>query len=168
MIANNICLLSQTPVFSNQVHILETVVRNSPLHSTIKTLELFEQTVKSKNKESVLKGFLRGSGEILKTYKEVYIPIELASVNFLKKTLCVGCYTKGFEIIELEPLNTHGLLHPNDASHDFVQFAFFITKEGWQSRLDFLITWEGTPTSFGEKRISQTSEDTSNDGILLR
>ncbi|CAG8796492.1 8236_t:CDS:2, partial [Racocetra persica] len=27
-------------------------------------------------------------------------------------------------------------------------FAFFITKEGWRSRPDFLITWEGTPTSF--------------------
>lgn len=38
----------------------------------------------------------------------------------MKTKLCVGC-TKGFEIVDLETLDTQGLLDPADASLDFVQ-----------------------------------------------
>ncbi|CAG8441733.1 12332_t:CDS:10 [Cetraspora pellucida] len=149
---------------------LITVVKNSTLQSTIKTLEPLEQNVKNKIKGPTFK-LLRGSSDVLKTYKEFCIPAELTSVHYLKKNLCVGC-TKGFEVVDLETLKTQGLLHPEDTSHDFVlkkenvkpiaiyrvgggdfllcydEFAFFINKEGWRSRPDKLITWEGTPTSF--------------------
>ncbi|CAG8530410.1 12743_t:CDS:10 [Cetraspora pellucida] len=149
---------------------LITVVKNSTLQSTIKTLEPLEQNVKNKIKGPTFK-LLRGSSDVLKTYKEFCIPAELTSVHYLKKNLCVGC-TKGFEVVDLETLKTQGLLHPEDTSHDFVlkkenvkpiaiyrvgggdfllcydEFAFFINKEGWRSRPDRLITWEGTPTSF--------------------
>lgn len=42
------------------------------------------------------------------------------SVHFLKSKLCVGC-VKGFEIVDLETLDTQGLLDPADSSLDFVQ-----------------------------------------------
>lgn len=52
--------------------------------------------------------------------QEFYIPTESSSVHFLKSKLCVGC-TKGFEIVDLESLDTQGLLDPADSSLDFVQ-----------------------------------------------
>jgi hypothetical protein len=54
------------------------------------------------------------------TPQEFYIPTESSSVHFLKSKLCVGC-TKGFEIVDLETLDTQGLLDPADSSLDFVQ-----------------------------------------------
>ncbi|RIB09946.1 CNH domain-containing protein [Gigaspora rosea] len=149
---------------------LITVVKNSTLQSTIKTLEPLEQNVKHKIKGPAFK-LLRGSSDVLKTYKEFCIPAELTSIHYLKKNLCVGC-TKGFEVVDLESLKTQGLLHPEDTSHEFIlkkenvkpiaiyrvcggdfllcydEFAFFVNKEGWRSRPDNLITWEGSPTSF--------------------
>ena len=41
-------------------------------------------------------------------------------MHFLKSKLCVGC-VKGFEIVDLETLDTQGLLDPADSSLDFVQ-----------------------------------------------
>ncbi|CAG8443677.1 6433_t:CDS:10 [Acaulospora morrowiae] len=151
---------------------LVTVVKNSTLTSIIKTLEPLEQTTKSKNKGSTLKGLLRGGSESLKTYKEFSIPAELISVHFLNRQLCVGCNSKGFEIVDLVTLNAQCFLHPDDASHDFVtkkenvksiamyrtgsgdfllcydEFAFFVNKHGRRIRPDWIIYWEGTPTSF--------------------
>ncbi|CAG8548773.1 2177_t:CDS:10 [Gigaspora margarita] len=97
---------------------LITVVKNSTLQSTIKTLEPLEQNVKHKIKGPTFK-LLRGSSDVLKTYKEFCIPAELTSIHYLKKNLCVGC-TKGFEVVDLESLKTQGLLHPEDTSHEFV------------------------------------------------
>lgn len=41
-------------------------------------------------------------------------------MHFLKTKLCVGC-TKGFEIVDLETLDTQGLLDPDDPMLEFVQ-----------------------------------------------
>jgi hypothetical protein len=53
-------------------------------------------------------------------HQEFYIPVESSSIHFLKTKLCVGC-SKGFEIVDLESLDTQGLLDPADASLDFVR-----------------------------------------------
>ena len=52
--------------------------------------------------------------------QEFYIPVESSSIHYLKTKLCVGC-TKGFEIVDLDTLDTQALLDPSDASLDFVQ-----------------------------------------------
>ncbi|CAI2166629.1 18259_t:CDS:10 [Funneliformis geosporum] len=148
---------------------LVTVVKTSALNSIIKTLEPIEQKNKNKSPLKILSG---RSNDSLKTYKEFYIPTELTSVNFLNKKLCVGCCAKGFEVVDLETLITQSLIDPEDVSLDFVQkkenvkpiaiyriagrdfllcydeFAFYVNKVGWRSRPDWLITWEGSPTSF--------------------
>ncbi|CAG8462623.1 2782_t:CDS:10 [Funneliformis mosseae] len=150
---------------------LVTVVKTNALNSIIKTLEPIEQNTKNKNK-SPLKLLSGRSSDSLKTYKEFYIPTELTSVNFLNKKLCVGCSAKGFEVVDLETLITQSLIDPDDVSLDFVrkkenikpiaiyrisggdfllcydEFAFYVNKVGWRSRPDWLITWEGSPTSF--------------------
>ena len=52
--------------------------------------------------------------------QEFYIPLESSSLHFLKTKLCVG-NAKGFEIVDLESLDTQGLLDPSDESLDFVK-----------------------------------------------
>jgi hypothetical protein len=99
------------------------------------------------------------------------LPSSADSIHFLKSKLCVGC-VKGFEIVDLETLDTQGLLDPADSSLDFVQkrestrpiaiyridgefllcydeFAFYVNKNGWRTKANWLVQWEGRPTHFG-------------------
>lgn len=148
---------------------LVCVVKSSSLSSTIKTLEPIEQTVRGK-KQPTFRKLLQGGQETLRVFKEFYIPTESSSIHFLKTKLCVGC-TKGFEIVDLETLDTQGLLDPADSSLDFVhrketvkpiaiyridgefllcydEFAFYVNKNGWRAKGNWIIHWEGNPTSF--------------------
>ncbi|OBZ74240.1 Rho1 guanine nucleotide exchange factor 1 [Grifola frondosa] len=142
------------------------VVKASPLSSTIKTLEPIDQNIRGRSKPTFRK-LLQGGND---TLREFYIPVQSSSIHFLKTKLCVGC-TNGFEIVDLETLDTQGLLDPADASLDFVrkrenlrpiaiyridnefllcydEFAFYVNKTGWRSRKDFMVYWEGSPSSF--------------------
>ncbi|KAF8216845.1 CNH domain-containing protein, partial [Mycena galopus ATCC 62051] len=102
-----------------------------------------------------------------------YIPAESTSIHYLKTRMCIGC-SKGFEIVDLESLETQGLLDPSDESLEFVrkrenlrpmaicrinndfllcydgvlQFAFYVNRTGRRSRKEFMVFWEGTPTGF--------------------
>ncbi|KAL8280023.1 hypothetical protein RQP46_007604 [Phenoliferia psychrophenolica] len=147
---------------------LVCVVKSGSVSSTIKTLEPI--THDRNKKQAPLRKFLQGSNEALRVFKEFYIPTESSSVHFLKSKLCVGC-TKGFEIVDLETLDTQGLLDPADSSLDFVQkresarpiaiyrvdgdfllcydeFAFYVNKNGWRAKSNWIIQWEGMPTTF--------------------
>jgi|ERR1700722_17159444 len=112
------------------------IVRSSPLSSTIKTMEPIAQNERSKNKPT-FKKLLQGGNDTLRFFRasiaatqkmdyslirtqEFYIPVESSSIHFLKTKLCVGC-SKGFEIVDLESLDTQGLLDPADESLDFVR-----------------------------------------------
>ncbi|SNX85831.1 probable to GDP/GTP exchange factor Rom2p [Melanopsichium pennsylvanicum] len=148
---------------------LVCVVKSSSLSSTIKTLEPIEQNVRGK-KQPTFKKLLQGGQDTLRVFKEFYIPTESSSIHFLKTKLCVGC-TKGFEIVDLETLDTQGLLDPADTSLDFVhrrenvkpiaiyrisgefllcydEFAFYVNKNGWRAKGNWIIHWEGNPSSF--------------------
>ncbi|KAG1822209.1 CNH-domain-containing protein [Suillus variegatus] len=149
--------------------VLVCIVKSSPLSSTIKTLEPIDQNIRGRSKPTFRK-ILQGGNDTLKAFREFYIPVESSSIHFLKTKLCVGC-TKGFEIVDLESLDTQGLLDPADASLDFVrkrenlrpmaiyrvdnefllcydEFAFYVNKNGWRSRQNFMVHWEGSPTGF--------------------
>ncbi|KAF8460297.1 CNH domain-containing protein [Kalaharituber pfeilii] len=138
--------------------------------SIVRVLEPLESMAKGR-KRPALREFLRGGHESLKPYKEFYVPAEATSIHFLKSTLCVGC-AKGFEVVSLETLETQSLLDPADTSLDFVErregnikpiaiyrhegefllnysdFSFFVNRNGWGSRTDWRIAWEGQPTAF--------------------
>ncbi|UZJ52720.1 hypothetical protein CBS101457_002040 [Exobasidium rhododendri] len=149
---------------------LVCVVKSSSLSSTIKTLEPIEQNLRVGKKQQTFRKLLQGGQDSLRVFKEFYIPTESSSIHFLKTKLCVGC-TKGFEIVDLETLDTQGLLDPADSNLDFVQkkenvrpiaiyridgefllcyddFAFYVNKNGWRSKGNWIIHWEGNPTSF--------------------
>ncbi|CAH7682043.1 citron-like protein, partial [Phakopsora pachyrhizi] len=103
---------------------------------------------------------------------EFYIPTESSLVHFLKSKLFIGCQ-KGFEIVDLETLDTQGLLDPADQLLEFIHrrestvrpisiyrvegefllcyedFEFYVNKNGWRAKSGWIIQWEGHPTAFG-------------------
>ncbi|KAK4503105.1 hypothetical protein PRZ48_006532 [Zasmidium cellare] len=152
-------------------------VKSSSLSSTVKVFEPMDSMTKGKKKSGLAKMLASGQ-EVLKPYKEFYIPMESNSIHFLRSKLCVGG-AKGFEIVSLETLETQSLLDQADTSLDFVarkenvkpiyierntsefllcynDFSFYVNKNGWRARGDWKILWEGSPQAFatwGEKYI---------------
>jgi RHO1 GDP-GTP exchange protein 1/2 len=159
------------------------VVKSNAMSSTIKVLEPVEGLSRGRTKLGFAK-LLQG-GQDFKVFKvqshfimvkgqEFYIPTESTSIHFLKSKLCVGC-SKGFEIVDLENLETQSLLDPADTSLDFVsrkegasaakpiaiyrfnglfllcydEFAFFVNKNGWRAKNDWMVSWEGLPQGCG-------------------
>ena len=152
-------------------------VKSSSLSSTVKVYEPMDSMTKGKKKSGLAKMLASGQ-EVLKPYKEFYIPMESNSIHFLRSKLCVGG-ARGFEIVSLETLETQSLLDQADTSLDFVarkenvkpiyierntsefllcynDFSFYVNKNGWRARGDWKILWEGSPNAFatwGEKYI---------------
>ncbi|KAJ7850539.1 CNH-domain-containing protein [Mycena leptocephala] len=149
--------------------VLVCIVKSTQLSSTFKALEPIEQNVRGRAKPT-FKKLLQGGNDTLKPFREFYIPVESTSIHYLKTRMCIGC-SKGFEIVDLESLETQGLLDPADESLEFVrkrenlrpmaiyrinndfllcydEFAFYVNKTGRRSRKEFMVFWEGTPTGF--------------------
>ncbi len=99
--------------------VLVCIVKSSQLSSTFKTLEPIDQNIRGRSKPTFRK-LLQGGNDTLKMFKEFYIPVESTSIHYLKTKMCVGC-SRGFEIVDLESLDTQGLLDPQDESLDFVR-----------------------------------------------
>lgn len=108
----------KTGVCSNRT--LVCIVKSNPTSSTIKTLEPIDPHGRGNKKQPAFRKLLQGNHELLRIYKEFYIAYESSSMHFLKSKLCVGC-PHGFEIVNLDTLDTQGLLDPADSSLDFVQ-----------------------------------------------
>ncbi|KIJ55760.1 hypothetical protein M422DRAFT_220565 [Sphaerobolus stellatus SS14] len=149
---------------------LVCIVKTSPLSSTVKVLEPIDYNARAKHKPTFRK-ILQGGNDTLRAFKEFYIPVESSSLHYLRTKLCVGC-ERGFEIIDLETLDTQDILHPDDKSLEFVQkndtpvrpmaiyrigpdfllcydeYAFYINRNGFRKRPEFMINWEGYPTAF--------------------
>ncbi|KAL8699073.1 MAG: hypothetical protein Q9224_001573 [Gallowayella concinna] len=147
---------------------LVCAAKMSGISTTIKVYEPTESNIKSKKKPAIPRMF-QGTGESLRAFKEFYVPAESTSIDFLRSKLCVAC-TRGFEVVSLETLETQPLLDNADTSLDFVarkdnvpvsierlngefllhytDFSFFVNRNGWRARSDWIINWEGRPTSF--------------------
>ncbi|KAK9466971.1 CNH domain-containing protein [Lipomyces arxii] len=149
--------------------VLVCTVRTNAMTTTVRALEPEEPHIRGK-KQTAFRRLLQSQNEGLKLFKDFYVPSEAISLSFLKSKVCIGC-AKGFEIVSLETLDTQSLLHPADTSLDFVMhkevlkpiaiyrlngefllnysdFSFFVDANGWRSRLDWMIHWEGLPQSF--------------------
>lgn len=149
---------------------LVTVVKSTGLSSTVKTFEPVAVSA-NKKKPSLGRLLMRGANDGMKVFKEFYIPTESTSIHFLKTKLCVGC-GKGFEIVDLETLQTQGLLDPEDERLNFVLkrenilpvaifrimdgdfllcydvFAFYVNRSGQRVKEGWLVNWEGRPEAF--------------------
>lgn len=99
--------------------------------------------------------------------REIAFLSEPVSISFLKTKLCIGC-TKGFEILSLEAGRKEPILDEADPSLDFAtqresvaplgihrlgknfllsysEFSFLINRNGWRTKHDWGIFWEGSP-----------------------
>lgn len=99
--------------------------------------------------------------------REISFLSEPVSISFLKTKLCIGC-TKGFEILSLEAGRKEPILDEADPSLDFAtqresvaplgihrlgknfllsysEFSFLINRNGWRTKHDWGIFWEGSP-----------------------
>ncbi|KAF2672999.1 CNH-domain-containing protein [Microthyrium microscopicum] len=144
-------------------------VKTSALSSTIKVYEPMDSMAK-KSKKSGFAKMLTTSQDVLKPLREIFIPTESSSIHFLRSKICVGC-ARGFEVVSLETLEAQSLLDQADTSLDFVQrkenikpvhiermaaefllcytdYSFFVNRNGWRAKPDWIISWEGTPQAF--------------------
>ena len=99
--------------------------------------------------------------------REIAFTSEPVSISFLKTKLCIGC-TKGFEILSLDAGRKEPILDRADPLLDFAtqretvcpllihrldknfllsysEFSFLINRNGWRTKHDWRIFWEGTP-----------------------
>lgn len=99
--------------------------------------------------------------------RDISFSSDPVSISFLKTKLCIGC-TKGFEILSVEAGRKEPILDEADPSLDFAtqremvtplaihrldrnfllsysEFSFFINRNGWRTKHDWGIFWEGTP-----------------------
>ncbi|KAG8713192.1 RHO1 GDP-GTP exchange protein 2 [Ceratobasidium sp. 395] len=158
----------------------------SPLRSTIKMLEPIDQAAREKHKPMFKKllqsendafKVFKASCPVLSLFRSLCRPSAHAYTRFIGSiticTMCVAC-TTGFEVVDIETLDTQSLLDPADTSLDFArgredvrplsiyrigqeflvcytavaEFAFYVDKSGRRSKQDVTIYWEGTPTAF--------------------
>lgn len=101
---------SQTSFFKTGVCLDKTlvcIVKASKLSTTIKVLEAVSVDTSE-------------GGDVLRMYKEFYMALTANSVHFLKTKLCFGC-SKNFEIVDIETLDTQGLVDPADKALNFVE-----------------------------------------------
>lgn len=147
---------------------LISIIKTTSLSSTIK---LYEPSVSLDKNAVNPKTFLFKEKMKMKIFKEFYIPSESFSLYYLKSKLCIGC-AKGFEIVDIQTLETQGLLDPSDSELDFVtkkennrplsffkvrdrtfflcylDFGFFVNRIGRLVNNLSIIYWKGVPTTF--------------------
>ncbi|KAI8346170.1 CNH domain-containing protein [Blakeslea trispora] len=160
----------------NLERLLVCLVKCNSMTSTIRALEpqegLAEKKKKKKKRQSSNLGlFMRHSNEVLRGFKDLYIPGEATSLQYFKNVICVGS-AKGFQMVDIGSADVQSVLDPSDKNHEFINqretlrpvsmfrhpeqcimlcyndLAFYIDKKGRRVRPDWLIHWEGHPTSF--------------------
>ncbi|KAG8806255.1 RHO1 GDP-GTP exchange protein 2, partial [Serendipita sp. 399] len=157
----------KTGICMNRV--IVCVVKTSALSTTVKTFEPIEQSALNKSKPT-FKKLLQGGNDTLKLFKEFYIPVESHSLSILRSRLCIGV-SRGFQILDLESLETQPLVDPSDPSLEFIdkkdnlrplaifrvdteillcydEWAVFVDRRGFRARGDWQANWEGHPTAF--------------------
>lgn len=150
---------------------LLSVIKSNAVSASFRLLEPAEP-VRSVHKRPPLRRFLSGQQPVQHDPFNIVrdateIPSATYTLTYLKRHLCLGC-ARGFELLDLDTMKIESLLDPADTSLDFVirkdslkplslyrinkefllnysEFSFFINGNGWRSRPDWIIHWEGTP-----------------------
>lgn len=87
-------------------------VKTSAISSTVKIFEPITPQTLSQHKPALRK-LLQSEGNMVKMYKEFYIPVEAYSITMLQTRICIGS-SSGFQVVEVEVLETRPLLNPPD------------------------------------------------------
>lgn len=153
---------------------LVCAVKSSTVSSTIRLFEPLDakQRAQGTKRPGLQWGGNHNKGQdALRIYKDFYVSTESQGAVFIKNRLCLSC-AKGFEIVDIDTLDTQGILDATDPKLEFLtnkevtahpiaiylihgefllcydEFAFYVNRFGRRSRPDWIITWEGHPTSF--------------------
>ncbi|GAN06050.1 CNH-domain-containing protein [Mucor ambiguus] len=184
-IGNNVSFFKVGQVYDKSTAVkpvertLVCFVKYNAMTSTIRALEPCDEkgsdSKKKKKKKSSNKPslglFIRHSNEILRGFKDLYIPGEATSIQYFKNVVCVGS-AKGFQMVDIGSAGVQSVLDPSDENHNFIgqretlrpvsmfrhpdgcimlcynEIAFYIDKKGRRIRSDWIINWEGHPTAF--------------------
>ncbi|KAG0166290.1 RHO1 GDP-GTP exchange protein 2 [Apophysomyces sp. BC1034] len=146
-------------------------VRFNAMTSTIRALEPCESVDPKKKSKHHLGRLIRGSNEVLRVYKDLYIPGEASSIQYFKNIICVGC-VKGFQMVNINSAEVESVLDPTDEQNQVVlhresmkpismfkhqdgdillcynELAFYIDKKGRRAKDGWSMPWEGNPTAF--------------------
>ncbi|KAG2210516.1 hypothetical protein INT47_002458 [Mucor saturninus] len=149
-------------------------VKYNAMTSTIRALEPYDDSQdakKKKRKSNHLGLFMRNSTDVLRGFKDLYIPGEATSIQYFKNVICVGS-AKGFQMVDIGSAGVQSVLDPSDENHNFIsqretlkpvsmfrhpdgyillcynEIAFYIDKKGRRVRSEWVIHWEGHPTAF--------------------
>jgi hypothetical protein len=77
------------------------------------------------------------------SWQDLYLPVETTSIHYLKTRMCIGT-SKGFDIVNLENLETLGLLDPADESLEFVRKRENLRPMAiYRINNDFLLCYDG-------------------------
>jgi len=149
-------------------HHLLCAVKTANTNSTVRSYEPNQPLINAISTRTYKKSV--STIDVLIPHKQFYIPAEAKSIQFLKRTLCVGC-TKGFEVVDINTLTTQSLFdthHPDyewiikaeynpiklikTSKGDFIvcynKVGFFLDKNGNPSRGNSRIFWLNSATSF--------------------
>lgn len=155
---------------------LVCAVKSSTVSSTIRLFEPLDakQRARGSRRRPVSLQWTGGQTkgqDALRIFKDFYVSTESSSAVFLKNRLCLSC-AKGFEIVDIDTLDTQGILDATDHKLDFLarkelsahplamylvhgefllcyaEFAFYVNRFGRRSRPDWAVVWEGQPESF--------------------
>lgn len=132
-ISNNVSFFKVGQVYdksSNHERTLVCYVKYNAMTSTIRALELCHEEKRKSSR------FLRN--DVLKGFKDLYIPGEATSIQYFKHVICVGS-AKGFQMVDIGSAGVQskftfnqsdyngltlphyvGVLDPNDEHHNFV------------------------------------------------
>ncbi|CAE6365111.1 unnamed protein product [Rhizoctonia solani] len=164
---NRITIASQTSFFKTGTYKDRTMLCTVKASSTSSTIKILESVVSLPTSSPNQRGQTSSPDkDKLRPFREFRLAKGLYSVQFLKTKLCVAS-TTGFDIVDLETLDTQALLDPTDQKLDFVhhieprplrvyciggeflvcyrEFAFYANSNGKKSDKDVVIYWEGTP-----------------------
>lgn len=78
-------------------------VKYNAMTSTIRALEPYDESQdakKKKRKSNHLGLFMRNSTDVLRGFKDLYIPGEATSIQYFKNVICVGS-AKGFQMVDI-------------------------------------------------------------------
>ncbi|KAI8889430.1 hypothetical protein K501DRAFT_208418, partial [Backusella circina FSU 941] len=151
-------------------------VKYNSMTSIIRALEPYDDGAdvrkkRKKNNKPQMSLFMRNQSGALRGFKDLYIPGEATSLQYFKNVICVGS-AKGFQMVDVGTTNVQSVLDPNDECHNFIaqretlkpismfrhpegdillcynEIAFYIDKKGRRVQKDWIIEWEGHPSSF--------------------
>jgi len=149
-------------------HHLLCAVKTANTNSTVRSYEPNQPLINAISTRTIKKSV--STIDVLIPHKQFYIPAEAKSIQFLKRTLCVGC-TKGFEVVDINTLTTQSLFDTHNPDYEWIikaeynpiklikttkgdfivcynKVGFFLDKNGNPSRGNSRIFWLNSATSF--------------------